>query len=58
MNRRVVVTGLGAITPVGNDVGTMWQNMLAGKCGVDFITRFDASEYKAQLAAEDRKSVV
>lgn len=52
MNRRVVVTGLGAITPVGNDVGTMWQNMLAGKCGVDFITRFDASEYKAQLAAE------
>lgn len=52
--RRVVVTGLGAVTPVGNDVGTFWNSLKNGKCGIDFITRFDASDFKAKLAAEVR----
>lgn len=37
MDRRVVVTGLGAVTPLGNDVKTYWNNLLAGECGIDFI---------------------
>lgn len=49
---RVVVTGLGAVTPLGNDVPSMWEAMKAGKCGIDFITRFDTTEYKAKVAAE------
>lgn len=49
---RVVVTGLGAVTPVGNDVETFWQSLVDGKCGVDFITRFDTSDYKVKIAAE------
>ncbi len=48
--RRVVVTGLGAITPVGNDVETMWVNMLAGVNGVEKITAFDTSDLKVHLA--------
>jgi 3-oxoacyl-[acyl-carrier-protein] synthase II len=52
MRKRVVVTGLGCISPVGNDVETTWQNILAGKSGVDFITHYDASEYKTKFAAE------
>lgn len=51
-NRRVVVTGLGAITPLGNDVASYWDGLKNGKNGIDFITRFDASELKAKLAAE------
>src|SRR5436189_3673249 len=50
--RRVVVTGLGVITPIGNDVDTFWSNLLAGKCGVDKIASFDASKFDAQIAAE------
>ena len=42
--RRVVVTGMGAITPVGNDIDTMWANMLAGVNGVEKITSFDTSQ--------------
>ena len=38
MNRRVVVTGTGVVTPVGNDVKTFWKNILDGVCGIDFIT--------------------
>lgn len=49
---RVVVTGLGAVTPVGNDVPSTWEAMKAGKCGIDFITRFDVTDYKAKVAAE------
>ena len=49
---RVVVTGMGAITPVGNDVKTMWENMTAGKHGIGPITRFDCTGYKSTLAAE------
>ncbi|MCL2392223.1 MAG: beta-ketoacyl-ACP synthase II [Oscillospiraceae bacterium] len=50
--KRVVVTGMGVITPVGNDIETMWDNLIAGKHGIGLITRFDVSEYKASLAAE------
>ncbi len=54
MERRVVVTGLGAITPLGNDVNTTWTNMKKGVCGIDTVTKFDASEYKCNLAGEVR----
>ncbi len=50
--RRVVVTGIGAVTPVGNTVEESWQNMLAGKNGISEITIFDTTDYKAKLAAE------
>ena len=52
MRRRVVVTGLGAITPVGNDVATTWQSMLAGVSGGGPITKFDASTFKVRFACE------
>ena len=50
--RRVVITGLGAVTPVGNDVAAMWQSMVAGKSGVGPITQFDAALFRTQIAAE------
>lgn len=52
MNKRVVVTGMGAVTPVGNDVNTFWNSLVSGKNGVGPITKFDASGFKAKLAAE------
>ena len=52
MHKRVVVTGLGCISPLGNDVQTTWENTLAGKSGVGPITHYDASEYKTKFAAE------
>ncbi len=52
LSRRVVITGLGAITPVGNDVETFWNNIKSGVSGIDFITRFDTSEFKVKIAAE------
>lgn len=51
-NRRVVVTGMGAITPVGNSVQESWQNMIAGKNGIGLNTRFDTTNFKAKLTAE------
>lgn len=51
-NRRVVVTGLGAVTPIGNDVASFWDGLKNGKNGIDVITRFDASDLKVSLAAE------
>jgi 3-oxoacyl-[acyl-carrier-protein] synthase II len=51
MRRRVVVTGLGCVSPLGNDVETTWEKIKAGKSGVDYITRFDASELKTKFAA-------
>ncbi|MBS4172039.1 beta-ketoacyl-ACP synthase II [Bacillus sp. FJAT-49736] len=51
-NRRVVVTGLGAVTPVGNDVETAWANILAGKSGVGPLTRVNPDDYPAKVAAE------
>ncbi len=52
MSRRVVVTGLGAITPIGLSVDEFWAGVKEGKIGFDKITKFDASEYKCKLAAE------
>jgi len=52
--RRVVITGLGAVSPVGNDVQTTWQNIVAGKSGIDRISRFDASAFTSQIAGEVR----
>ena len=54
MEKRVVVTGLGAISPLGNDVKTTWENMKKGVNGIDTVTKFDASEYKCTLAGEVR----
>jgi 3-oxoacyl-[acyl-carrier-protein] synthase II len=50
--RRVVVTGLGAVTPIGNDARATWRAALAGESGVDFIRAFDPSEYPVRIAAE------
>ncbi|MBL4952385.1 beta-ketoacyl-ACP synthase II [Neobacillus sp. OS1-32] len=50
--RRVVVTGVGAVTPLGNDVETTWKGILAGKSGVGPLTRVNADEYPAKVAAE------
>jgi 3-oxoacyl-[acyl-carrier-protein] synthase II len=52
MKRRVVVTGMGAITPVGNDVATTWASLIAGKSGTAPITKFDASKFPVRFAAE------
>ena len=52
MKRRVVVTGLGAITPLGNTVPEFWAGVKEGKVGIAPITKFDTTEYKVKLAAE------
>jgi len=49
---RVVITGLGAVTPVGNDVKTAWANAKGGVCGIEEITAFDTTDFKVKLAAE------
>ncbi len=49
---RVVITGMGIISPLGNDIGTFWQNLIAGRCGIDYIKKFDASEFRVKIAAE------
>jgi 3-oxoacyl-[acyl-carrier-protein] synthase II len=50
--RRVVVTGLGVVSPLGNDVDTFWRHLVAGESGVGEITRFDTSDYRVHIAAE------
>ena len=50
--RRVVITGLGAVTPLGHEVETFWNNLISGQCGIDKITAFDASKFDTQIAAE------
>ena len=50
--RRVVITGLGVVTPVGNDVPTMWASLLAGRSGVGLIQSFDATAFESHIAAE------
>ena len=52
MKRRVVITGLGAVTPIGNTVPEFWNNVKEGKCGIGEITKFDTADYKVKLAAE------
>jgi 3-oxoacyl-[acyl-carrier-protein] synthase II len=51
-DRRVVVTGLGVVTPLGNDVETFWKNLIAGQCGIDNISAFDASPFDTRIAGE------
>lgn len=52
MKRRVVITGLGAVTPIGNTVEEFWNNIKAGKVGIGEITKFDTTDYKVKIAAE------
>jgi 3-oxoacyl-[acyl-carrier-protein] synthase II len=52
MNKRVVVTGLGVISPVGNDIDTFWGNLTSGVSGIDYITKFNTEEFPAKIAAE------
>ena len=52
MERRVVITGLGAITPIGNKVEEFWEGKKKGKCGIYTITAFDVTDFKEKLAAE------
>ena len=52
--KRVVITGLGVITPVGNDLKTFWDNLINGVCGIDTLDRFDTTEFKVKLAGEVR----
>jgi 3-oxoacyl-[acyl-carrier-protein] synthase II len=52
LNKRVVITGLGLVTPIGIGVEVTWQSLCAGKSGVGEITRFDASDYQTKIAAE------
>ena len=52
MRRRVVITGLGAVTPLGNDVPTMWEGLLAGRSGIGPITAFDPAKLEVRIAAE------
>lgn len=51
-NRRVVVTGLGAVTPVGNDIETIWNNIISGNSGIDFITKVNREDFPVHVAAE------
>ena len=52
MKRRVVVTGLGAVTPIGNTVDAFWHSIKSGTVGIGAITKFDTTNYKVKLAAE------
>jgi 3-oxoacyl-[acyl-carrier-protein] synthase II len=52
MPDRIVITGMGCISPLGNDVQTLWENLVAGRSGVNRITHYDPSDFKCQIAAE------
>lgn len=52
MKNRVVITGMGAVTPIGNDVNDFWNNIKKGTCGIDIIKSFDITDFKCKLAAE------
>ena len=54
--RQVVITGLGAITPIGNTAGEFWANLKAGKSGISYITRFDPKDSPVKIAGEVRGS--
>ncbi|HSY44110.1 MAG TPA: beta-ketoacyl synthase N-terminal-like domain-containing protein, partial [Candidatus Acidoferrum sp.] len=51
-DRRVVVTGIGVVTPLGHDLQTFWKNIISGECGIDKIVSFDASPYDTKIAGE------
>lgn len=50
--KRVVITGMGVISPVGNTLDEFWESLVAGRCGIDTITRFDTADFKVKIAAE------
>lgn len=52
VDRRVVVTGMGAVSPLGNDVASLWDNVVAGNSGIDFITKVNKDEFPVHVAAE------
>ncbi|MBA31123.1 MAG: beta-ketoacyl-[acyl-carrier-protein] synthase II [Chloroflexi bacterium] len=52
MSQKVMVTGLGLVTPIGNQVDTTWKNLINGKSGIDYISSFDTQEYETKIAAE------
>lgn len=52
MEKRVVITGMGAVTPVGNDIDTLWKNLIDGVCGIDFITKIDTTDFPVKIAGE------
>ncbi len=52
MKHRIVITGMGVVTPIGNDVATFWNNCRKGICGIGFIESFDTSDFKVKIAAE------
>ena len=52
--RRVVITGMGVVTPVGNDIPTFWENLVHGRSGIGPITHFDVSRYDCRIAGEVR----
>ncbi len=52
MEQRVVITGIGAITPVGNNIAEMWSNMVDGKCGIDFIKGYDEYNLPVKVAGQ------
>ena len=52
MKRRVVITGIGALTPIGNDVPTFWSSIIQGKSGAAPITKFDTSKFRVHFACE------
>src|SRR5271154_6750908 len=52
--RRVVITGLGVVTPLGQQLDIFWDNLVSGQCGIDKITAFDASSFDTQIAGEVR----
>ena len=53
-NRRVVITGMGAVTPIGDNVNEFWNSLINGKSGIGTLTKFDVSGYSSQIAAEVR----
>ena len=52
MTRRVVVTGVGVVSPIGNDAATMWRHLIAGTSGIGPITQFDATAFDSRIAGE------
>ena len=52
MKKRVVITGIGAITPIGNNVDELWKGIEENKCGIAPLTQIDATEFKTKLGAE------